>query len=256
MDVEVVPVVHDALIPSHVRENARQGLPVIGPPGLCEGRSLAICGAGPSLEQPEDFDEVWACNRAVHHVASTHAVCIDPSRAMCEVWAESPDVVYFLASVVSPYLIEHLSAHGRRIALFHSLQTKRQEEEAAMYGQLFARTALTHTGMNVVCRAVDLALWLGYSRIALYGCDMAFGEGRAMYADGARYDGAWWLTTRLDGTVWRTKPDMLYSAVDLVRLHRAHPGRIEFVGDTLLSALQDQPDAVLDREWLREEKAA
>lgn len=255
MSVTFSPTVHDALIPAQVRANAKKGVPVIGPPGLCEGRSLAICGAGPSLVQPEGYDEVWACNRAVHHVEATHGVCIDPSPVMSDVWASPPEAVYFLASVVSPDLVDHLLGFGRRVAFFHSLQTTRQEPETELYGRLYARTCLAHSGMNVAARAVDLGLWLGYRRITLYGCDMAFGEDRQMYADGARYDGDWWLTTEIDGRRWRTKGDMLHSAITLVRLRRAHPA-IHFAGDTLLRALQGQPDTVLDREWQTEERAA
>lgn len=253
--MKFTPTVHDALIPTHIRANAKKGVPVIGPPDLCRGRSLAICGAGPSLTQPEGHDEVWGCNRAALYVECTHAVCIDPSRVMCDVWEDPPEVVYFLASVVHPDLIEHLTKHRRRVALFHSLHTGRQVDEAAMYGRLFARTCVTHSGMNVVCRAVDLALWLGY-HVTLYGCDMAFGTELEMYTDGSPYDGGWWLTTEIDGRTWRTKGDMLYSARDLIRLQREHPDRIEFVGDTLPAALRDQPDSIIDREWRTEERAA
>lgn len=257
-EIQVTPTVHDALIPAQVRANARRkDVPVIGPEGICSrGRWVAICGAGPSLTQPMGYDEVWACNRAVHQVECTHAVAIDPSPDMLQVFSGAPDVVYFLASVVSPKLVDMLLHHDRRVAFFHSLQTTRQEDEAELYGRLFPRTALTHSGMNVVTRAVDLALWLGYDRIDLYGCDMAFGPDAEMYADGTPYDGDWWLTTTLDGRKWRTKIDMLRSALDLVRLQREHLGRIGFVGDTLPSALQDQPEHVLNRTWDTEERAA
>ena len=249
----MIPVVPDCLIPNQIRRNARSGVPVIGPEGLCAGRSVAICGAGPSLVQPDGYDEVWACNRAVYHVTSTHGVCIDPSREMCRVWRAAPDLAYFLGSAVSPHLVAQLRPH--RMAFFHSLQTQDNDEETRLYGELFARTALAHTGMNVASRAVDLALWLGYSTVDLYGCDMAFGANREMYADGARYDGGWWLETELGGRLWRTKGDMLATAVALVRLRRERP-ELRFIGDTLLRALQHQPDDILDHEWQKREYAA
>lgn len=257
MNVDLVPTVHDALIPANVRLNAKRvDVPVIGPAGLCQGRSLAICGSGPSLEQPTGYDEVWACNRAAQHVDCTHALSIEPSRVMLDTWADPPVATYFLATTVHPQLVEHVAAHGRPVAFFHSLHTNRHEDEVLLYARLFPKTALTHTGTNGVCRAVDLALWLGYARIDLYGCDMALGAGRLLHADGTRYEGVWWLTTEIEGRAWVTKPDMLYSAVDLVRLRRVYPERIAFVGDTLLRALQHQPDDVLNREWTLEERAA
>ena len=234
--------------------------------GCARGRSVVICGAGPSLAAAAPllgtFDEVWACNRALTYLAAaglrvTHAVAIEPAARIMEAWPVLPDVVYYLATCVHPTLTERV-ARAHRVVQFHSMQTARPIDETTLYALLYPKTVLTHTGMSVVNRALDLAAWLGYSRIRLAGCDLSIQAG-AMYADGQPYEGAWTLTGTVDGRTWRTKPDMLYSALDLVRVRRSEPrGRIGFIGTTLPRALQDKPESFLQRciRWEPKRKAA
>lgn len=223
--------------------------------------SVLICGAGPSLHGVQgiagDYTEVWACNSALtwmteRDVRVTHGVAIDPSTHMFGVtWTDPPDVPYILATTVNPGLVDHLLSRGRSITYFHSLRGL-DDTETTLYGLLYPKTVLTGHGLNVVNRAFDLAGWLGFRRIDLIGADCAL-AGDVMYADGRGvYSDDWGVTGRFDGRTWRTKADMLMSAVELVR-HRNRLGkkRVRFLGDTLPRALQRKSDAFLRRciDW-------
>jgi hypothetical protein len=232
--------------------------------GSRAGEDVLICGAGPSLAEVgaalEDHDgEVWGCNSALNYLVEhshrvTHGVAIDPSTRMFgEVWKDPPAVDYILATTVNPGLTDHVHDAGHGITQFHSMRVCPDEVE--LYGLLYPKTVLTGHGLNVVNRALDLAGWLGF-HVKIIGADSALVDGQ-MYADGrGMYEGDWTLEGTFDGRLWRTKADMLMSAVELVR-HRNRLGadRVEFLGDTLPRALQDKPDEFLTRciDWIPNE---
>lgn len=93
------------------------------------GRTLTICGAGPSLvphaERTRETDDVWACNSAMpwlieHGYPVTHGVTVDQTPAMVNEWRSAPDVEYLVASTIHPHLTEHLLERGRRLTWFHN----------------------------------------------------------------------------------------------------------------------------------------
>ena len=229
------------------------------------GESLLICGAGPSLSGVGDAldghdGDVWACNSALNYMVEhghrvTHGLAIDASTRMFgEVWTDPPDVEYILATTVNPGLTAHILNAGRPVTFFHSMRCV--DDEVELYGLLYPKTALTGHGLNVVNRALDLAGWLGYD-VKIIGADSALGSDSSMYAGGrAKRDADWGLVGEIDGRRWQTKPDMLMSAVELVR-HRSRLGhdRVEFLGDVLPRALQDKPEEFLNRciEWTPKE---
>jgi hypothetical protein len=232
-----------------------------------KGETVLICGAGPSLKGVGDVlrshdGEVWGCNSALNYLVEhghrvTHGVAIDASTRMFgEVWPDPPDVHYIIATSVNPGLTDHLWKAGRQITQFHSLRVC--DDETALYGLLYPKTALTGHGLNVVNRALDLAGWLGF-HVKIIGADSALAEDGHMYADGrGLYEGDWTLNGEFDGRVWHTKADMLMSAVELVR-HRNRLGkdRVEFIGDVLPRALQDKPEEFLYRciDWVPKDTA-
>lgn len=251
---------------------------------LCgAGPSLADHAA----EWCQQGDQVWGCNSALlwlegqgHKV--THGFTVDQTPHMLEEWVATPDVEYLLATTVHPNLTELLRHRGRRVRFFHNYagvqgppvehDGERMDYEDWLYSILYPPTIRTGSGLNSVNRAIDLALFMGFARITVLGADCALKRlrpppvgsiagtpehrdwlqtGLVMHADGghAMASGASEMTLdgEIDGRIWTSKPDMLFSAVDLVDVARAHPGRIAFIGDTLVNALMDKPDDFLAR---------
>lgn len=140
-----------------------------------------------------------------------------------------------------------------------------------MYSALYPPTVVTGGGLTSGTRAIELARWMGYERITVLGQDCAMRtkgrmpteiaegspehmawlrENTVMHADGghALASGATAVTmgAEIDGRWWESKPDMIISAVWLVRLAR-HDPRVTLVGDTFPNALMDKDDAFLAR---------
>lgn len=161
------------------------------------GKTLAICGAGPSLAVEaatmRTTDDVWACNGAVNYLQQhghrvTHGFAIDQGEAMLGVheWATTYDMPYYVASSVHPKLVAHLLADGRDLTFFHSYLGLDDPEdwvrnperpnvtyEMALYTSVYASSVQVGFGLNAVPRAICLALFLGYSEIHVYGADCA-----------------------------------------------------------------------------------
>lgn len=151
--------------------------------------------------------------------------------------------------------------------------TESEGYEDWLYGSLFGATIRCGAGLNSVNRAIDLAVFMGFDRITVLGADCALRartpcppdarpgletyrkwlrEEVTMHADGGNplAAGASEMTLSgvIDGRTWVSKPDMLVSAVHLVDAMRANaPGRLTFIGDTLVNAIKDKPESFLKR---------
>lgn len=161
--------------------------------GTHAGRSVVICGAGPSLREADlpPADEVWACNSALPFLMDrglrvTHGFAIDQGRAMIAEteWARPFDVAYYLASSVHPDLVRHLRDAGRDITFFHSfLGTPEPADwipregfgsyEDWLYRKLYPASICVGQGLNSAARAICLALAMGFDWIEVYGADCA-----------------------------------------------------------------------------------
>ena len=250
-----------------------------------KGKTLAICGAGPSLADTaatmEHTDHVWACNSAVnfmhdHGYRMTHGFAIDQGEAMLapHEWGTTYPMPYYVASSVHPRLVQHLLAHKRKLTFFHSFlglpdpddwtpDPRRPDVtyEMTLYTTIYPTSVQVGFGLNSVPRAICLALFLGYSRILVYGADCActpdappmpflntpeyaaWIAALPMYADGrcaVQYgDDAVMAEAVIDGTRWHTRPDMVMSAVHMVDMCKQYP-QIELIGRTLPNALRHQ----------------
>lgn len=255
------------------------------------GQHVVICGAGPSLREtaPEyarGADQLWGCNSALTWLADngynpTHGFAVDQTVEMCEEWNALPDVEYLLATTVHPELTDMLKDAGRRMRFFHNfvgmqgtpvkIGARRMTYENWLYATLFPPpTVLAGNGLNAVTRAIDVATFMGFSRITVLGADCALrfktpkpeGKGPGdpeymewlakeveMHADGGNplRSGATAVTMQgeIDGRLWLSKPDLMISAVYLEKMRRMSNGRIEVLGDTLVAALKDKDDAFL-----------
>lgn len=240
----------EAELPEFSRENAKRGLP------MCVSKTLALCGAGPSLRDLkfEPHDELWACNSALPYLVSQGVkvdvgVCIDQTPGALKEWADPPPVKYYVASTVDPKLVDHLLAHGREVHFFHN--GVGFENEWEHYCNDWPPGFMCGEGATVVSRVIGLASWMGFHNVDIYGADCAFGPDDIVHANGdgpkEAYGAPVLMEGEIDGRKWRTRPDMLQGAVDLVRRSRNRAmGRVRLMGDTLPVALQDKPDEFLD----------
>lgn len=234
-------------------------------------KRLAICGAGPSLKlayrEIRKADHVWGCNRACHYLndwgwSLTHGVGIDAGTSMFEsCWATVPTVrdEFILATSVHPRTVDHILEAGQRVRFFHSMRGG-VEDEVELYRTFFEPAPIVGRGLNVVNRALELAMWLGYRHIWICGADNAL-AGDAFYADGSpkadHKTGAVYLRGKIHGRTWTTTTDMLMSAGDLARMKWEHGQKVEFVGNTLPAALARTSEAFIQRcaRWATDDDA-
>lgn len=233
----------------------REGDPEVVSEGCFAGLTCAIAGAGPSLalDTIRGVDHIFACNAALpwlteHGVKVSGGVGIDQTPGLIREWPDPPDVPYYVASSCDPALIAHLRAHGRRCVFFHNAVGI--PDEFATYCRTWPPTFMVGQGFTVVGRFIGVAQWMGFERIDIYGADCAFGPEDVAHVNGETATAAYGAPVVMDGVVngrtWRTRPDMLMDAVDLVRRVRASNGRIRLMGDTLPVALLGKDDAYLD----------
>jgi hypothetical protein len=224
------------------------------------GRHLVICGAGPSLGSHWEHylgtegiarsvkTDVWACNSALTWLYAkgahvTHGFAIDQTEGMLAEWPDPPPVRYMLASTVNPKLTEHILGHGRRIVWFHNYVGS--PEEIRLYTTIWPTAVMVGDGLNSVNRAMCLAQHMNYKRITVLGADCALGPDDVMHVngDGPTAHGATAVLMDMGGTdatiggrQWKTKPDMLFSAVAIARMAYSN-SRFVIVGDTFPNAL-------------------
>lgn len=190
----------------HILENRQycDGIKDMVHPNSMAGKTVNICGAGPSLADFHDellhrpAHQTWGCNSAVpylkdHGLPVDHGFCVDQGTEMLNPaeWARTwPDVTYFLSSSVHPDLTRHLRKANRRIRWFHNYlgiqdpegwkptkpwqkPTPESGYEMYLYCTEWPSGAMTGYGLNSVPRAVGLAAWMGFSTIRVYGADCA-----------------------------------------------------------------------------------
>jgi hypothetical protein len=230
-------------------------------PDVFSGQTLALCGAGPSLDPAliRGVDKVWACNSAlpwlISHGAHVDAgVGIDQTPCLLREWTDPPDVTYYVATTCDPALVVHLRDHGRRVVFLHNFVGWGQDEREH-YNEDWPPAFMVGEGATVVSRSIGLAAWMGFERIDVHGADCAFAEGDVAHANGETSAEAWGapviMSGEVNGRIWRTRPDMLMSAVDLARRTQQSQGHVRLIGDTLAVALLGKGDAYLDEVMRR-----
>jgi hypothetical protein len=271
-------------------------------------------------------DQVWGTNSAAiwlynqgHKV--THAFTVDQTAHMLEEWASVPPIEYLIASSCNPFLTELLESKGRTVTFFHNycgvegqpvayafckactemfdradtcpkcsgtdVTNATVSYEEWMYSALYPSTCCVGSGLNATTRAIDLAGYMGFSKITVLGADCAMqtrnGErvptgmttgspehiawltnNTTFHADGghALASEASCLTLGADictdqtcgrkpcdhpKRYWLSKPDLLITALWLIWMKRQYGSRLRIMGDTLVRALMNKPDAFLER---------
>jgi hypothetical protein len=164
--------------------------------GTAEGKTLVICGAGPSLKETAaewcpKGDDVWGCNSAMPWLVAnghkvTHGFSIDQTAHMLEEWVTAPDVKYLIASTCHPHLTSYLISKKRDLTVFHNYVgvkeapvswpdvngVMREETwEDWAYQIMYSGTVRAGSGLNAVTRAIDVGLYMGYEKIIVLGAD-------------------------------------------------------------------------------------
>ena len=124
------------------------------------------------------------------------------------------------------------------------------KSEVEVYRERFPRADVIVGGFTVANRALGLAKYMGFETVVMAGCDFGWRDDRDGYY--ARFVAAEPLQDvfmndhgRVDGRPWRTRPDMLASAIDIAR--HIKRGEVTVLGDSLAVALAAKDDAYLDR---------
>lgn len=252
----VNPVV--SKLADYIQENRRLVPdPLMISQGMFVGEFVALCGAGPSLRDAviTGCDRIMACNSALpwlreRGVAVRGGVGIDQTARLVEEWTPAPAVTYYLATSVDPAVVRHLLAQGREMRFFHNAVGIPDEQE--WYRQ-WPTSFMVGRGSTVVSRFAWVLLWAGAERVDIYGADCALGPDDVAHANGEHVTDAYATPLLLAGRhppherAWRTRPDLLMEAVDLVRLVRAAQGRVRLLGDTLPVSLLGKEDSYLDQ---------
>jgi hypothetical protein len=231
--------------PAHIAANAKWGFPVVQR-GEGKGKTVAICGAGPSLRETYHrlqvgLYDVWACNSALPWLASNgvpiHRGCaIEMSPIMLQTWKEAPPIPYLLGTCVHPHLVIHLlQQRAPRIHWFHNFVGFAQERD--IYKKCYPFTILAGMGLNVVNRLVQVADYMDYDRIEVYGADSALGRDGSWHMNGERSTDKHLLTAEVNEQMWVTPFDMAYSASALVWQKRVLGERMALIGDTFPNAI-------------------
>ena len=285
----------------HIKQNAPFAKEMVAP-DTHKGQTVNICGAGPSLtpylsrrwglwrKRLPPASQTWGCNSALqylydHGAKPTHGFVIDQGEEMLrpEEFGRTHDVVYYVSSSVHPRLVQHLLAEGRCLKWFHSYlgiedpkgwdaKAVGKSYEMALYtdARLYQSGVQVGHGLNSVQRAVCLALFMGFSKIRVYGADCACApDGPPMpdyfspeyrkwlgkltaYADGRTALDAYgpegtMAEGVIDGRRWHTRADMVISARHMLELVQTFPGRIELMGDTFPNAIKDKDAEFMSR---------
>lgn len=246
----------------YAEENRKTRPLIMAAPDTCRGQTVALCGAGPSLDPDEvrasGCDHVFAVNSAApwlmeNGVPVTAALAIDQTAQLLEEWKTTYPMVYYVASTVDPEVVKHLRAEDRTVVFFHNavgMETG-HDSEFDYYCHRWPPTYMVGYGSTVLTRVVGLVRWMGFEHIHIYGADHALSDDIA-HANGETYQQAYGNPVLVHGEIagkrWVTRPDMLMAAVHLARLTRANPETITLHGETLPGAIlhmtEDELDAV------------
>lgn len=275
----------------HIRSAAVRGLPMVRRNGYAGAQGAVVCGSGPSLTIAATLKRIgrylergWhviACKEAIRllverGVRVDFSVSMDPGEGQGRKTHRDAGIVYCVASSCHPALFDHLLGDELTVWLFHSACGC--AGEAGLYRALFPCGDVMQGGYTVVNRAVSLAKYMGFPKIALAGADFGWRPGRdeldqlraenaideavyrrakrsartgGYYARGAREaagNAGANLTDHgmVDGKPWMTRPDLLASAVAIARASKR--GQIDTIlGDSLAAALARRDEEFLKR---------
>lgn len=219
----------DSQYDAHVAHTLFLGLPFVQP-GTAKGKRLAVVGGGPSIKQTasklHQYDEVWGINNAAQWVkrhtgidaalytvdgADDITVCEDVERAV-------------LSTGVHPNVFAALC--GKDVRVFHTNPAPGSDFVA-------------HGGCSSACRVPLVALHMGYTEIAFFGCEGSYGETSHVYPVEERKV---LLVVRADGKDYVTQPDFYMQCEYLAQLIHDYPEVFKDESGGLLGAMGADPE--------------
>lgn len=214
----------EEIFQANARHACSLSLPYVAP---AKRGSLAVCGGGPSLsgnlDRLRDFDEIWGVNRTAAWLCgkgiSATFFTVDPQYVPGMTTVDKA----ILASSVHPRIFEELA--GKDVALFHIAQA---DEGFVSEG-----------GPSSVCRAIPLAVHMGYSSVTFFGCEGSYEQQSHSYPVPGR---AHQIIIRAAGRDYTTQPDFQLQCEYLAEFLKASPEYFKEESGGLLRAMIEDDD--------------
>lgn len=191
--------------------------------------SLAVAGGGPSLarnlDKLKDFGEVWGVNRTAQWLCERDVPAtfftVDPQYMPGMTGVERA----ILASSVHPDVLAELA--GKDVALFHIGEVEGHDG------------FVSEGGCSSVCRAVPLAVHMGYSSVTFFGCEGSYENKSHAYATTLQ---RCQTIVMADGREYVSQPDFELQCEYLAAFIREAPDYFREESGGLLSAMIADPD--------------
>jgi hypothetical protein len=216
--------------PETYQANARHACS-LGLPFVTKGKrgSLAVAGGGPSISRHLDnlkgFDEIWGINRTAQWLCGQGITAtfftVDPQYV-----PGMTDVAKAIVSTCAhPRVLEELA--GKDVALFHTVQVGDRDEFRS------------DGGPSSACRAIPLAVHMGYSSVTFFGCEGSYdGASHAYPTEVQQYQ----VIVRAGGRDFITQPDFEMQSQYIAKFIIDLPEYFKEESGGLLRAMIEHPD--------------
>jgi hypothetical protein len=191
--------------------------------------SLAVAGGGPSLSRNLDklksYDEVWGINRTAPWLCergiTASLFTVDPQYVPGMTGVDRA----ILSASVHPRVFEELS--GKDVTIFHT------DRFDGLEG------FVSEGGPTSACRAVPLAVHMGYSSVTFFGCEASYdGASHAYDTELVRFQ----CIIRAGGRDYITQPDYQLQCQYLAPFLTSLPEYFKEESGGLLRAMIEHPD--------------
>lgn len=218
------------------------------------GRTLALCGYGPSIREfVEELRETKAdimTTSGAHDVLveagvyPTYHVECDAQQHKAKLVKRPNDVTrYLIASCCHPDVFDNLK--GRNVALWHVAHTQEEDREVDKY---VLRAVKVIGAPSSGGRAMGLAFVLGYRRFMVYGMDSSFPfdetrDEKEQFQHAGDHPNQDWNSKRvfrtdpINGKVYYTTLPLLIAAQCFYTIAEKTQGKFLIRGDSMLAAM-------------------
>jgi hypothetical protein len=217
-------------LPEVFEANARHACS-LGLPFVTPGKrgSLAVAGGGPSLARNLDnlkgYDEIWGINRTAqwlcgHGIEATFFT-VDPQYVPGMTGVDKAIV----STCANPRIFAELD--GKDVSLFHTHQIEGRTE------------FVSEGGPSSACRAVPLAVHMGFSSVTFFGCEGSYeDQSHAYETDIQRIQ----TIIRAGGKDYITQPDYQMQCEYLAEFLKSAPEYFKEESGGLLRAMIEDPE--------------
>lgn len=220
---------------------ARDNLPWFVEGIFGRGRDFITVAGGPSLRTRLDSVKarqkkggmVLACNGAArllkqNGIKPDAIAFLDIGESVLGFIDDEPDeVIYLVASIVNPKVIDRLLELGRRVVLWHcDYGEGRNEQQKAIIDQYPGKPAMLIGGGNTIgVRSLPLGFLMGFRSFHIYGLDSSFADDGSDHAyqkhDGVEPES---VPVKFEGKTYRCSPWMAKQAAEFEFYYRQYTG--------------------------------